>query len=310
MTLQQLRYVVEIEKTGSITKSATNLFMSQPNLSSALKELEAEIGISVFNRTAKGVEVTPDGHEFISYAKSIIAQIDRLEFIFKEQKRKTATLNVACARSSHVVNILCDYYNQLSKELSVNINLWECNSLKAMEAVADGQADVGRLGFDESKYTFYQSYARKNRIIMETLWKVDSYVLMSANHPLANHPQITMKMLEEYTRLTYSDMKSEIFPMEETDRQIAVSDRGTMMDVLSKCEDCYLWTISTHPDILKAHNLVTVPCEDSSAIIEAIIYSKNKPITKEMQWVLERLRSTQYDECFRIQETFRPDTIL
>ncbi len=310
MTLQQLRYVVEIEKTGSITKSAANLFMSQPNLSSSLKELETEIGITVFNRTAKGVEVTEDGLEFLSYAKSIISQIDRLEFIFKDQKRKTATLNVACTRSSYVVRILCDYYNQLPADLSVNLKLSELTSLKAMEAVADGQADLGRISFDEINYKSYERFARKNRLIMELLWKVDTYVLMSSNHPLAKHSMITMEMLNQYTRVVYSDLEIDIIPIEENHRRIAVSDRGTMMDVLSSCQDSYLWTISTHPHILKAHDLVAIPCEGAPAILEAVVYSKNRAITKEMQWFLEKLRSTQYDEYFRIQESFRPDTVL
>lgn len=122
MTLQQLRYIVEIYKTGSITKSATNLFMSQPNLSSALKELEAEIGTAIFVRTAKGVVPTQEGERFISYAQSILSQMDRLEFIFKSQKNQAITLNIACVRSSHVAKTISEYYNNLPKDTAVNLH--------------------------------------------------------------------------------------------------------------------------------------------------------------------------------------------
>ena len=79
MNTQHMKYVVEVEKTGSITKAAHNLYMGQPNLSKAIKELENELGIAIFRRTAKGVEPTRKGAEFLTYAKTILAQIDELE---------------------------------------------------------------------------------------------------------------------------------------------------------------------------------------------------------------------------------------
>ena len=79
MNLQQLRYAVEVAKTGSITAAAKNLYMGQPNLSKSIRELEAELGITLFERTARGVAPTKNGEDFLGYARSIIAQMESLE---------------------------------------------------------------------------------------------------------------------------------------------------------------------------------------------------------------------------------------
>lgn len=310
MTLQQLRYIVEIYKTGSITKSAANLFMSQPNLSSALKELESEIGTSIFVRTTRGVVPTQEGQKFISYAQSILSQMDKLEFIFKNQKNQAISLNIACVRSSHVARSLADYYNSLPKDVAVNLQLMETTPMKVMESIANSQADIGRITFSEQNYVVFNNFVRKNRLIMELLWKVNTYILISKNNPLAQEEEITMDMLKNYTRIYYSDIEFDIVPSDELSRTIGVNERGSMMDILENSTDCYLWTISTHPNTLRSRNLVAKPCKNSPSFIEALLYLKDKPRTKEVQEMIEVFKGMKYTEYFRIQEPFNPETIL
>ncbi len=310
MTLQQLRYIVEIYKTGSITKSATNLFMSQPNLSSALKELEAEIGTAIFVRTAKGVVPTQEGERFISYAQSILSQMDRLEFIFKSQKNQAITLNIACVRSSHVAKTISEYYNNLPKDTAVNLQLIETTPMKVLDAVSNSEADLGRVTFSDQSYQNFNNIIRKNRLIMEVLWKVKTYILISKDNPLAQKEEIYMDMLKGYTRIYYNDMESIIMHSDDSVRNIGVNERGTMMDILEKSPDCYLWTVSTHPDTLRDHNLVAKPCTDAPSMIEAIVYPKDKPRTKEVQEMIQKFKNMKYEEYFRIQEPFNPETIL
>lgn len=307
MTLQQLRYAVDIEKAGSITKSAANLFMSQPNLSTALKELEEEIGITVFVRDNNGVKVTDEGKEFLAHAKSILHQMDRMLFVFKSEKSKVATLNVACVRSSYVTKAMCDYYNQIPKDTSLQLKLMETTTANALELVAESKADVGRVIFHAHNFQQMNWYCNKKRLALELLWKVKAYILVSENSPLAKEKHITRSMLLACTRLVYIDTEEEIDPSGGEDRRIAVSERGTMMDILSGCPDTYIWTVSTHPDTLKRYGLVTMPYVDAPFIIEAIVYSKDRPKTQEMEWFLAQMKTTRYSEYFHIQEPFQID---
>lgn len=310
MTLQQLRYIVEIYKTGSITKAAANLFMSQPNLSSAIKELESEIDTSIFVRTTKGVFPTQEGEQFISYVQSILSQIDRLEFIFKNQKSQAVTLNIACVRSSYVAKTISDYYNSIPKDSAINLHITETTPIKVMETLANSEADIGRVSFLEQSYKFFNDLVKKNRLIMEVLWKAKSYVLISSNNPLAEKAELNMDMLKDYTRIYYNDLEYDIVPIDGLTRTIAVNERSTMMDILESSHDCYLWTISTHPDTLKIHNLVAKPCKDAPSVIEAIVYHKDKPRTKEAQEFIEEFKGMRYYEYFHMQEPFNPETIL
>jgi len=305
MTLQQLRYIVEVYKTGSITKSANNLFMSQPNLSNALKELETEIGMTIFVRTAAGVVPTPEGEKFILYAQSILSQADRMEFIFKNQKNSAVTIKIACVRSSYISKALSDFYNSIAKDVAVNIQLIETTSMKVLEAVANSKADIGRITY-KNEY-IYDNFVRKNRLIMEYLWKVKSNILISKNSPLAKEEELTLDMLKGYTRIYYSDVEFDIMASDEIPRIIGVNERETMMDFMKNSTDCYLWTISTHPDILETHNLIVKQCKNAPTVTESVVYHKDKVKTKEMQEMIEKFKKMRYAEDFHKQEAFESD---
>ena len=109
MNLQQLRYAVEVAKTGSITAAAKNLYMGQPNLSKSIRELEAELGITLFERTARGVAPTKNGEDFLGYARSIIAQMESLETMFGPHTETGTQLSVCAPRASYVAQAFRRY---------------------------------------------------------------------------------------------------------------------------------------------------------------------------------------------------------
>ena len=109
MNLQQLRYAVEVAKTGSITAAAKNLYMGQPNLSKNIRELEAELGITLFERTARGVAPTKNGEDFLGYARSIIAQMESLETMFGPHTETGTQLSVCAPRASYVAQAFSRY---------------------------------------------------------------------------------------------------------------------------------------------------------------------------------------------------------
>lgn len=310
MTLQQLRYVIDISKTGSITKSAANLFITQPNLSIALRELEAELGITVFVRNAKGTNVTPEGEEFLRYAKSVISQIDHMQFVFRDQKQQAVAFTIAYTRSSHITKLLCEFQNSLPRDAMLNLQLIETSSQKAFDAVANSEADIARVLIIKERYSEFKRFASKNGLIMDLLWNLKTYIMLSVNHPLADVEELHPDMLKDYTRVRYTDVEVDIVPVRGIKRTISVNDRGTLMDILANCPDCYLWTAATHSYVLQAHNLALKPCADAPMLIEALVYPKDKSRTREFKWMLERLKSLQYEEYVQSQEPFDPENVM
>ena len=138
MNLSQLRYVVEVEKTGSITKAAKQLYMGQPNLSKAIRELESEVGITIFRRTAQGVEPTPIGAQFLSYAKTILSQVDELESFYKPQWEKEFRFDVSVPRATYISVAFTDFLQDVPKEVPLAVHFKETSSMGAITDVANG----------------------------------------------------------------------------------------------------------------------------------------------------------------------------
>lgn len=162
MNFTQLKYALEIEKTRSITKAAQNLYMSQPNLSKAVKELEGEIGTKIFLRSAKGVEITKNGVEFLAYARTIVAQMEALEAIYKPHTSETLSLNFCMPRATYISIAFTDFLNQIGPENHISINLRERNSQDTINYVADGEADFGVIRVQEA-YESYFFYTLKEK---------------------------------------------------------------------------------------------------------------------------------------------------
>ncbi len=243
--------------------------------------------------------------------------MDKLEFIFKNPQKNAVSLTVACVRSSQVSKVFCDFYNQLPKDAPIQLWMQETSPEGVLQALVDSKADIGRIVFAEEECFSIKAKAKKHRLIMELLWKVKPYILVSAKSPLAKQKILSREHLKNFTQLVYSDIQFQDGnfinkELEETlsQRKLHVSERSTAMDVLRNCNDCYLWTTSTHPDILKMYNLVALPCEESTPVIEAMLYPKDRPLSKEMQSMMENLRSVEYHESFLYQEPFQKQTLL
>lgn len=316
MTLQQLRYAVEVEKTGSITKSAANLFMSQPSLSIALRDLEGEVGVSLFERTHTGVKPTAAGEDFLLYAKSVLSQMDKLEFIFKKPEKQAVALRMASIRSSYASHLFWEFYRSLPADMPVSLQFKETTVTGVLDAVAKSEADLGKIAFTQNDYAQYQALIHRRRLMMEVLWKVQTYILVPKQSPLAKLDIIPPEALSGYTRAWYKDFEDEshgpdsaLFP-DAGERVLFVNDRASMMDLLCECPDCYLITYSTHPQILRRYNLAAKPMGCPASVIEAIVYLREKPLTREMLWIIERYRALRYSEEFLFQEPFRGETIL
>ena len=147
MNTQHFKYALEVERTGSITQAAENLFMGQPNLSKSIRELEETLGIVIFKRTSRGVVPTAKGKTFLRYAKGILSQIEEMQAVCKTDVPDMQTFNVCVPRGSYVSWAATQFVASLDNGKPMDVNLGETTSIDGVNMVSDGIFSIGKRLF-------------------------------------------------------------------------------------------------------------------------------------------------------------------
>lgn len=138
LNILHLKYAVEVAKTRSISKAAENLYMGQPNLSRAIKELEDPCGITIFRRTTKGISITPDGEEFLQYARQIVQKVDEVEQIYHNGRQKKQSFSVSVPRASYLSYAMADFSRCIKSGSPAEFYYCETNSMNTINSVVGG----------------------------------------------------------------------------------------------------------------------------------------------------------------------------
>ena len=150
MNILHLKYAAEIAKTGSLNKAAENLYMGQPNLSRAIKELEDNLNITIFNRNSKGITITPEGEEFLQYARRIISQVEEVEEIYKNDRRPKQHFSVCVPRASYISCAFADFAKSIRRDIPTEIFYKETNSRRTVNNVVKGDSNLGIVRFQST----------------------------------------------------------------------------------------------------------------------------------------------------------------
>lgn len=185
--------MAEVERVGSVTKAAANLFMGQPNLSKAIKEVENEIGITVFSRSARGVFPTPKGAEFLRYVKAILEQLDNIEAMYKPETADIPCLRLCVPLGDHTAP---GFYSFISSE-NLNGCLSFCSSAQTVEQVAEGECGMGVIRFPVSEEDYYRSLFGDRNLTGKTLREFTHKVLISSENSLGKKKELTRDDLTE-----------------------------------------------------------------------------------------------------------------
>lgn len=237
MTLQQIKYVIAIANTNSMNEAAKNLFVSQPSLSSAIKELEDELQITIFSRTNKGVVITQEGEEFLIYAKQILDQVELLEekYINHDIKKK---FGVSTQHYSFAVKA----FVEMVKDFDMNkyeFAIRETRTNSILEDVKNGKSEIGILYINDFNEKVIHKLLKSNEFQFEELIKCKGYVYLWKDHPLAKNKIITMKELEDYPCLAFEQGENNSFYFAEEilstynyPKIIKACDRATMLNLM------------------------------------------------------------------------------
>lgn len=240
MTLQQLKYVAAVADTRNITEAAKRVFISQPSLTAAIHELENEINIVIFNRSNKGVTITNEGDEFLSYARQVLEQAALLEERYKGNAGGNTIFSVSCQHYSFAVNAFVDVIRKFGGD-SYDFTLRETQTNEIIDDVARMKSEIGVLYLCGKNEKVVKNLLRKNNLVFDPLFTTPLHVFMSAKNPLALKERISLSDLAPYPYLTYEqgDFNSFYFAEEpltaidfDCPKNIKVRDRATLFNLL------------------------------------------------------------------------------
>ncbi|MGI5880238.1 MAG: LysR family transcriptional regulator [Syntrophomonadaceae bacterium] len=272
MTLQQLRYVIKIVECGSITEAARQLFVSQPSLSNAVKELETELGIEIFNRTAKGISLTIDGGEFLSYARQVIEQTELLEQRYLGKKPSKQLCSVSTQHYAFAVNAFVNLLRALDVD-EYEFTLRETRTWEIIEDVKNLRSELGIIYLSDFNEKVIAKLLKENHLTFYPLFEADPHVFISSVHPLAGKESVTLEDLDDYPFLAFEQgeynsfyFSEEILSTVPHKKTIHVSDRATLFNLLIGLNGYTICTGVLNSD-LNGENIISVPLESEEKML-------------------------------------------
>ena len=239
MTLQQLNYVITISEIGSINRAAEKLYVSQPSLTSAVKELEKELGIVLFNRTGRGVTLTADGVDFLPYARQVYGQYLSLMEKYGKGGQRKPRFGVSCQHYSFAVKAFVDMvkaYDVANYEFAIR----ETRTLNVIHDVSDMRSEIGILYLSDFNRKAILKLLKANNLAFQHLINCNAYVYLWKGHPLANRSSISFDDLAPYPCLSFEQgdessfyFAEEILSTNEYPRSIKTSDRATNLNLMT-----------------------------------------------------------------------------
>lgn len=238
MTLTQLRYVIEVANSSSMNEAARNLFISQPSLSSSVKDLEEEVGVELFRRTNRGISLTPEGEEFIGYARQVVEQYQLIEarYISKEQIRKK--LSVSMQHYSFAVNAFVEMVKQFGMD-EYEFAIHETKTYEVIEDVRNFRSEIGILYINDFNRKVLMKLFHESGLEFHEILECGIYVYMWKGHPLADRELLTLEELADYPCLSFEQgnynsfyFAEEVLSTYDYKQFIKANDRATMHNLM------------------------------------------------------------------------------
>ena len=283
MNILHMKYAVEVAKVGSLNKAAETLLIAAPNVSRSIKELEADIGISIFERTTKGMELTPEGEEFINYAKGILNQIEEVENFYKKGSAKKQKFSISVPRACYISEAFSQFSKSLSKE-AAEIFYKETNSQRTIRNMLEHDYKLGIIRYAENYDKYFKAMLEEKGFCYEMVTEFSYSLIMSADNPLSQKETITFDDLTDFIEIAHADPYVPSMPLSKVvkeelpdniDRRIFIFERASQFDLLSNNPETFMWVSPAPESLLKRYNLVQKKCVDNKKIYKDVLIYKN-----------------------------------
>lgn len=289
MNLMHIKYAVEVANEGSINKAAEKLYVGQPNLSRAIKELEASLGVKIFERSAKGMGLTSDGETFIRYAKTILRQVDEVESIFNGSGSVKKRFSISVPRASYISDAFARFSHSLINEAEAEIIYKETNSLRAIKNILHEDYKLGIIRYAENYDKYFKTMLDEKDMQYEMITEFSYVLAMSRDNPLASAEKINFDALKDYIEIAHADPYVPSLPLSQVrkeelpdniGRRIFVFERASQFELLSENPETFMWVSPIPQKLLDRYDLVQIPCEENKKIYKDIlIYKRDYKLT-------------------------------
>lgn len=289
INILHMKYAVEVAKAGSLNKASENLYVALPNVSRSIRELEADLGIAIFDRSAKGVTLTPEGEEFIGHAKEILEQIEHVENLYKDGAAKKQKFSISVPRASYVSDAFAAFSCTLSKD-AAEIFYKETNSQRTIRNILEHDYKLGIIRYAENYDKYFKNMLEEKGLNYEMVTEFTYLLAMSRENPLAQKEEITFDDLTEYIEIAHADpyvpslsmakVRKEELP-DNVERRIFIFERASQFDLLSRNPETFMWVSPAPQELLDKYGLVQKKCVDNKKIYkDLLIYRSGYKLTE------------------------------
>ena len=304
MNILYLKYAVTVAKAGSLTKAAEELYVAQPNLSRAIKELEKDLGITVFDRSSKGIKLTSDGEKLVNEGRKILKEIEEMEENFRSAKDKRTYFSLSAPHSEYVANAFGEFSRRINDLPACDAFFREDNAAGTIRSVLEGDCKLGIVRFGVAFEQDFLRFAESKNLTCRIVGEFDYVLTVSSFSPLATAEKVQMKDLVNYVELVSDDpfvpisaayaVKNET-PTDCSARRIFSGDKGGRLVILSANPHAFTWSTPVGEQTARRFGLVQRPCSDFVRTYkDAVIYDKNYKLTAlDEQFIDELMKANK-----------------
>lgn len=283
MNILHMKYAVEVAKAGSLSKASEVLLIAAPNISRSVKELEFDLGITIFDRSAKGMVLTPQGEEFIGFAKDILNQIEQVEKIYKDGSPQKQKFSISVPRACYISDAFAEFSKSLTKE-AAEIFYKETNSQRTIRNILEHEYKLGIIRYAENYDRYFKTLLEEKDLCYEMVTEFTYSLIMSSQCPLAQKENITFEDLKDFIEIAHADPYVPSMPLSKVvkeelpdniERRIFIFERASQFDLLSQNPETFMWVSPAPKALLDRYSLVQKKCVDNKKIYKDVLIYKN-----------------------------------
>ena len=295
MTINQLKYTITVAKYSSMRAAATKLFISQPALSAAIADLEQEIGIEIFARTNKGIQITPEGAVFINYAKKVVSQYAVLEERYISEEGHKEHFSVSTQHYSFAIRSFTNTVNEFNPE-QYEFNIHETRTIEVLEDVRDLKSEVGVVSFTADNEKILKKLLKEYQLEFTPLMKRETYAYFWKGHELADRDEVSLEELGDYPCVSFKQNSESNFYLNEEalgnyhfKKMIKSDDRATSMEIIANLNGYSVGSgmLAEEGEILKG--LVSVKLKEEDPLTIGYIIRKGSKLSKYGKFYISEL---------------------
>lgn len=289
MNILHMKYAVEVARAGSLNRAAESLYVALPNVSRSIKELEADLGITIFDRSAKGMTLTPEGEEFIGYAKGILRQIEQVENLYKDGAPGKQKFSISVPRACYISDAFVQFSRALT-DAPAEIYYKETNSKRTIQNILEHDYKLGIIRYAENYDKHFKAMLDEKGLTYEMVTEFTYVLVVGKDSPLAQKDEICYDDLRDYIEIAHADPyvpslpSAKIFKEEHPDnieRRIFVFERASQFELLSTNPRTFMWMSPAPDHIMERYGLVEKKCAENKTVYkDMLVYRKGYKLTE------------------------------